>query len=523
MLDDENEQKGGGLRIFVADSPQVGELYNAPSKHDAPQGAFEQDADVLMFGAREGEGSHYFAGTVIHELTHMAARILYGQETIPCPPDPTAGYFDANGKMKPEMKDDPYVEAIMKDMREISLCEANDPVENEVLRTMAGRMNDSSYRNRGDLAFLQEFLVGVPQMITEFGEDAVTKLSPELANYFSDTFLDKCRDTIASDERYADIYSEQFDNTALNKTSDRRPPVRPPAPETWLDNGNAGTKSDAIAKKIKQYYTSQHGDVVVPPEGKAIKTSLPYSTESFAIPQRYQADVTRKMQVITKALQENLSDEDLPEQVSADVIRNLVKDMTALAHTSSERELKKVVRGRVAGFKREAAKTYLEREVALGHELTNEQVAEIVLMRGRRGLAGGPPHGRRHPATRIQPQKAQRPGQGDATQDRRNHPPHQVVRRTDRQPRRPGRVPQRAGQGPDGHAEDRLHQGQKAGRGLAGREKHPAPGMSSSSSCPCPPDLNRPATFRRWKMAGRLAFPMPCGSRAWMAKLRTLN
>ncbi len=386
-------KKGGGLRIFVADDPQVGHLYNAAQLHKAPQGAFDEKADVLQLGARQGEESHYFPGTLIHELTHMAARVMYGQDTIPCRPGAN-GHLDDNGKMRDDVKDDPYVQAIQADMRQISLCEPSNAAEAHVLKTIAGRMSDSSYLNRGDLAFLQEFLVGVPQLIAEFGVEMVQKFAPNLTRHFTQTFVNDCQTTIENDPRYAEIYDDQFDNRQLIQDSDALP-LKGPPPDAWVRNGK-GLTAQGLADRVRKLYVTQHGQVKVPPERD--NASLPYSVECFELGQAEKEALDGHMAAIEEAFATVLQEGALPAEVSADVLRGLVKDVAAEVHGGNPRHLGRAVLGRVRQFQREASKTYLEREVAAGQPLDEGQVAELVLLRAEddawqkaHPLAGGVP------------------------------------------------------------------------------------------------------------------------------------
>ncbi len=379
-LDGDNANKGGGMRIFIADNPQVGHLYNAVQLHKAPQGAFDENADVLMIGAREGKESHYFPGTLIHEMTHAAARMLYGQDVIPCPPGPN-GQLDDQGKLRPELKTDPYVLAIEKDMRQIALCQPSNPAEERVRDTIGGRMNDPAYVNRGDLAFLQEFLVGVPQMIAEVGYDNVKALAPGLTDYFETTLVEKCKDARANDPRFAAVYRNQFDNTELDRQSDARGPRKPPGVEPWVKNGTEGTKAADIAAKVALFYTTQHGDMTVPPENTRGNASLPYDPKCFVLKPDEKRVLDKRMKEVAKILEKEMAQGGVPAEMPTEALRGLIKDVATAARAGGGKGLARAVKARVNNFKREAAKAHLEREVAAGKALTNEQVAEIVLLR----------------------------------------------------------------------------------------------------------------------------------------------
>src|SRR5208283_3116564 len=111
------------------------------------------------------------SGTLIHELTHAAARLMYGQETIPA----------QNGSAKM----DDYKNAIAADVRNLHLMDPTEDFEVRVKERIAGRMEDYAQRahqqgKHPDTKLLQEFLVSVPQMIDDYGEDTVKRFAPNL-------------------------------------------------------------------------------------------------------------------------------------------------------------------------------------------------------------------------------------------------------------------------------------------------------------------------------------------------------
>src|SRR5207302_2396081 len=124
-------------------------------------------------------------------LTHAAARLMYGDDTIPA----EAGTQQAAD----------YEQAIADDVANMHLLNTNDPAEQEVSRLFSERMRDYARRapaqgKHPDTKLLQEFLVGVPQLIADCGEATVERFAPNLLAYFKD-FSQKIQAKVTTDPR----------------------------------------------------------------------------------------------------------------------------------------------------------------------------------------------------------------------------------------------------------------------------------------------------------------------------------
>src|SRR5262249_52116335 len=150
---------GQGLRLVAANHSNVSKLFHAAQEDTTLQGAYADENHVMMVSG-QGDSS----GTLIHELTHTAARLMYRQDTIPAQ--------NASPKLTA------YKNAIDADMRNLHLMDPQDNYEMRVKERIAGRMAEYAQKapkqgKHPDTKLLQEFLVAVPQLIADFGEPTV--------------------------------------------------------------------------------------------------------------------------------------------------------------------------------------------------------------------------------------------------------------------------------------------------------------------------------------------------------------
>ncbi|MBI1170778.1 hypothetical protein GC209_05205 [bacterium] len=390
-----------GLRIFVAKDQQVGLLYNSaaiPRKVPAiqsPRGAYEETSHVVMFGAGAVEG-HFSAGTLIHELTHACARILYGKDDIPFEA-PEGGYLDAGGKLRTDLPAPPYVEAILADARQSALLCADNPDEAKIHMTLFGRM-DGGYKTRGDKALLQEYLVSVPQLIAEFGVDAVRKVAPGLTDYFTISFSEACT-AKAESEAYEAVRVRLHDAALIARVGDA-PRVAPVSDKIKSDGASASL--EGVLGKVRDLYMAQNGAVVLQPGEAALadRLSLPTGSGSFGLPD---PDAQRlfetRMRDLRRGLEATYDSDELPPILSADLLRGLVSDVTALAVNRSGRGLRSALETAAGNFTRDAKRDHLGEKLRAGDKLTHREIAELALIRSEDAVwsaanpgAPPPPH-----------------------------------------------------------------------------------------------------------------------------------
>jgi len=375
-----------GLRIFVAAQGQVGLLYNKNQgeghenmPHVAtPVGAYDENAHVVMVGAGPSEGN-FVAGTLIHELTHAATRLIYGTEDIPGDV-PDGGYTDANGKMNPAMQESPYVKAIMADARNAAAL--GDPRylgvntdESRIRDVLFGRF-DGNYKEKGDKALLQEYLVGIPQLIAEFGRDAVHRVAPKLVEYYEEDFSTACE---SKADDYDDVSHLLNNEALLAELGD--PPVR--EAKTAMSAKSPRATVDGIMDTVEKICISREGTVTLAEKDAKLadKLSLPFGPGNFKLDDRAQRALDKKLATMRKALEAVYDTGDLPDKIDADMLKSMTQELVNLAENASGRTLKNGIADATGSFVRESRFNDLESRLGEGAYMSNRDVAELTLMR----------------------------------------------------------------------------------------------------------------------------------------------
>lgn len=385
---DDGTETETGLRIMVADNKQVSLLYNryyaedyeTTPYSDAPLGTYDDQAHVVMLGAAPSEGT-FVAGTLIHELTHAAGRLIYGTEDIPGDV-PDGGFTDQNGKLRPEAEDSPYVQAIIADAR--NAAKLGDPGhlklnsdDKRIHETLFGRM-ETKYKGKGDKALLQEYLVSIPQLVAEFGREPVARIAPSLVNYYETSFADACNRE-AQKPRYADV------NVFLNNEAllAELPPPEIRAPESKITAKSARNSLDDILGTVKNACISANGTPKLADKDAALndKLSLPFGSGNFELTRREQKALDKKISVIKKALKDSYDPNDLPREFDASRLVLMTDELTRLAETQSGKALKNSAAAAAGAFVRDTRSVDLEARYAQGELLKNRDVAELILLR----------------------------------------------------------------------------------------------------------------------------------------------
>ncbi len=285
---------GGGLRMVVASAGDVSGLYNDPEKR--MNAGYDDVAHVTLFSS---QSSGDFAGQMIHEITHAAARIACANTTQP---------FGMGQKGA-------YQAAAVGDVRATTLLFPDDPMENTVKDRISDRMGSYvlRYAAEAETKLMQEFIVGVPQLMAEYGSAEVAKLAPGLTQYFRGPFAAACNNK-AQDRRFRTARGK-IDNTALIATAVPRaaaPPTRVAAQPDTPDRMLAG---------IRDNYRAVHGAT------KADVATTPYKPTQFELSWQDNSAFQPRMQRVEKLLRKVLGEQGLPPELSADGLRDLITKM----------------------------------------------------------------------------------------------------------------------------------------------------------------------------------------------------
>jgi hypothetical protein len=358
-LQPRDPRNGGGLRIYVADAEEVSGLYNNPGR---PMNAGYDDGAHVALVAAKSSGD--FAGELIHELTHAAARVAYGNNTQP---------------FAPGEKDD-YRQAIMNDVRATTLLWPDNKKEAAVQDRMSGRMDHytATYPAEAETKLMQEFIVGVPQLMAEYGSAEVKKLAPNLSHYFTNDFATACN-TASNGNRY-DQTRNKLDNTNLIATAQ----PRPPAPVTRVMT--KGDMPNRIVGMIRNNYQAEHGG----PTGDPAIT--PYRPDQLGLLVDEQRGFDARMQRVEKVLRKLLLEQGLPAELAVDGLRELATDMgSQIATAASVKDLDAPAIALATNWVRKAKVEYATRRRSDGVLPDDTALAEAIVIRAEDKVWNNPP------------------------------------------------------------------------------------------------------------------------------------
>ncbi len=327
---DRNPPKGG-LRIFAANSFNVGQLF---SDSIGPTGAYDEKVNSLLIGTRPESGKPGIPeGTLAHELTHMAAHLVSDDErTLPY-------------KRRSQKKS--YIEAIEVDMKLLQRLNGGDPSEAYVQERISGRMNDYNKKRPGEDDFgdaderlLQEHIVSIPQLMAKFGPEYVAEHAPNLTKFFQE-FSAQAKRTLERDDRFkkgrAKISSTKNkrlvqDLDARNVAPQRPKPARQRVVEHPLD-------IDDLVSRIYDEHRAQAGHRKDVSDGGG--PSIASSADDFELDAAKEATFRKREKMLRKALATMLASKRLPNTIYVNSLTELVTAIgEKLDDNLSDKELK---------------------------------------------------------------------------------------------------------------------------------------------------------------------------------------
>ncbi|MDZ4780293.1 MAG: hypothetical protein SGJ19_08580 [Planctomycetia bacterium] len=355
-MQDRDPPNEGGVRIFVSKGDSTGELFNAPSWLPTGKGAFDENANTFVLAGKQPDPRQ---GVMIHEMTHMITRKMYGTNTVP---------YDnpADEKL--------YRDAIANDVKNIHLLNDSDPIEARIKDRMSSRMNDYVHRG-GDSQLLQEFIVGVPQMISEFGAEAVQKHCPGMMKFYKD-FTAKVHNKMVTDPTLSGVHAK-LDNTELDDKLAKKPPQLPTAPQdNWLKKGGGDVTVDALMTKIKAEYISRHGELNL-----VANTTVPFGPSSYKIKDADLTAFNNKMAKVKASLEANLNAEQLASEINPDAIRSLVAETVGIVERAQNvDDIDGMVAGRTGNWVRDSKINLVNHKLAQGKTMDPTELAEATLL-----------------------------------------------------------------------------------------------------------------------------------------------
>ncbi|MEL6349439.1 MAG: ankyrin repeat domain-containing protein [Myxococcota bacterium] len=353
-----NPPAEGGVRIFAADAPNTGRLFAAPTWQTGGQGGYDEKANTFLMSGNPDKDP--MEGTLIHEMTHMITRKMYGEETIPCP----EGDDDALLR---------YKNAIVADVKLMNMMSITDEAEARIKDRICGRM-DVYARRGGDLQLLQEFIVSVPQLIAEYGGDVVARYAPNLMAFFGN-FAKDVADKAREDDDYKALRA-RIDNTALDDALHDDPPGLPTAPPTRLDSSKGDLDLDTLMARVKAELAMRFGEPTLP-EG----VSFAYDPSVYDFKDQDRDSFEAKLAAVRRGLAASLTPEMLAGEISGDKLRGLILETTGLVVSTPADQLEEATRGNSANWARDTRVDEVRRQIDEGKPVDYTQLAEAILIR----------------------------------------------------------------------------------------------------------------------------------------------
>ncbi|MFD3191838.1 ankyrin repeat domain-containing protein [Sedimentitalea sp. HM32M-2] len=378
----------GGNRIIVADGKNGESLIQRKDNVRPAQtysGGYDHGTGVVHVAAG---GSGDFTGVLLHELTHRSMHMVYGDDLAPY----NTGDDVAKGA---------YVEAIEADVRRMATMIPASPMEARVKDRVMTRMD--MYANQmgadgGDAALIQEFIVSIPQLIAEFGPDAVEEMVPRLYAQYEQVSTDLA--AAKADARF-DGERAKVDDSAVVVAA---PVYAPNEDDLWVRPDNDALKPENLIKMIRTEYCVEHGEVddtrlrdapMVTPVGTMNPMTIVYDTSIYKLPDQAAVDALEaKLEKVQAALEAALSPELLTLAVSTEDIRDLITETTELAHATALNDIEKALKAKTDDWLLHAKQRRIDHKVAAlddgaGAPLSSVQLAEAVAIAAERDARGG--------------------------------------------------------------------------------------------------------------------------------------
>jgi hypothetical protein len=263
----------------------------------------------------------------------------------------------------------------------MQLLNPDDPVEAKIKERISGRMLKYAADGRpNDKGVLQEFIVGVPQLIAEFGQDVVRKFAPNLFATFSE-FSQKCDKEAKEGDRFEDA-RDWIDDSVLHLPP---PTFSPPVPphEQVVKPTDDSLKVDKLIETIKADYLAKHGNKQ-PPVG-----TVAFDGSAFTLDANAMKELDKKLARVKDGLKKSLATDRLTLPVSTDEWRKLIQTAADLTHSTSAKDLKSAIEDNADKWLMQAKVDYVSKKAFSGVQMTEVEMAETIALNAEDQSDGG--------------------------------------------------------------------------------------------------------------------------------------
>jgi ankyrin repeat protein len=327
------------LRIFATDTDLTA------SVREGGGGSYETSSNTLVLGSVDKEKCGA-KGTLIHELTHHAVEMVYGNNAVPFKTGDTKG-------------EKAYETAVMQDVVTAHLAFGEDG--KEISRVAIGRCDTDYNAKKGKTAALQEFIVGVPQLISHYGMDHVAKLAPGLTRFFVDDFAKACNVEIAKHPLAKNLPANE-------------PPGKPTVGAGLARVDPKEVTADFLGGVVEKELLIRHGVPTAPPDKMAVNSGY------FKVQGPKEQELKDKVALVKAALERALESNALPPSLSGADFALLIKTVADGCDTgATAEELDRAVGATAQQFVRQAHKEYVEHRKKNGPPLTEAELAEAIV------------------------------------------------------------------------------------------------------------------------------------------------
>lgn len=379
------------FQIFISDKTTGDQLGKGAL------GGFQAGNNSMTVDGRnnyeQGRGSwrDTVKGTLIHELTHHAAKATFKNDAIPLPKLEN-GLTDPQAELA-------FVSAFEQDVKTSSHL-AITPEEKEVVRCLSSRMSsyakslETPHRNYLPKETIQmEMIVGINQAVAQYGRPMVEKLFPTFTDYHDQTFVAAIQQECTNANGLGQFNDGRVDLTADAANSEPVVPL-----PTKVFTATAELKLEGLVEMVRQEFLVHFGS-----REPGTKDLPLYSAAScLVLSENKEKELADLIRGVEKAFKSALSKDKLPPQASTEAIREMVKQVgkACCKEGANAKDVAKTALSQAKTFVQTAAdefeheylaarKAYLDRKLSKEYVFNSNELADLIVIQAANQVSGG--------------------------------------------------------------------------------------------------------------------------------------